>query len=81
MKQFNLYTFEQAKFIYTNTESIEQAIKNFKERINIDHNGYYHPDMNYSFLRPMHLLTSGTNDKEKIIGFNYNNLRNQLETI
>ena len=81
MKQYNLYTFETAKFIYTKTESIEQAIQNFKNRMNIDHNGYYHPNMNYSFERPMYMLTSNTNDKEKIIGFNYNILRNKLETI
>ena len=78
MKQYNLYTFEKAKFIYTKTESIEQAIKNFKERINIDHNGQYHPDMDYLFERPMYMITNGNNKKEKIIGFNYEKLREQL---
>jgi hypothetical protein len=78
MKQYNLYTFEKAKFIYTKTESIEQAIKNFKERIDIDHNGYYHPNMDYLFERPMYMLTRGNNNQEKIIGFNYEKLREQL---
>ena len=55
-KQFNLYTFTIGKFCSTETDSIEQAISNFNQRLNLDHNGYHHPNMKYNF-DPIRIIT------------------------
>ena len=56
LKQFNMYTFDVGKYCYTETETVEQAIYNFNRRVNLDHNGYYHPNMNYNFS-PIRIIT------------------------
>ena len=56
LKQFNLYTFDVGKFCYTETETINQAISNFNKRLNLDSNGYNHPNMNYNF-DPIRIIT------------------------
>ena len=48
-KQFNLYTFTIGKCCSTEADSIEQAISNFNQRLNLDPNGYHHPNMKYNF--------------------------------
>ena len=56
MKQFNLYTFTVGKFCSTETETIKEAIYNFNNRVNLDPNGYYHPNMDYNF-QPIRIIT------------------------
>ena len=75
LKRYNLYTFTKSKFIYTETENLKQALYNFNRRLNLDHNGYYHPNMEYN-LDPMRVITtSNCNDEnEKIISFNRDKL-------
>ena len=82
IKQFNLYTFNVGKFCYTETETLNQAISNFNQRVNLDPNGYDHPNMNYSF-DPIRIITKqNINDEieidrcnsETILKFNMNKL-------
>jgi len=56
LKQFNLYKFDVGNFCSTQTETIEQAISNFNRRLNLDLNGYYHPNMIYNF-KPIRIIT------------------------
>ena len=86
LKQFNLYTFDIGKFCYTETDSIEQAVSNFNRRLNLDHNGYNHPNTNYNF-DPIRIITEQKiNDKikidrcnsETILKFNMNKLNNLI---
>jgi len=56
LKQFNLYKFDVGNFCSTETETIEQAISNFNRRLNLDPNGYYHPNMIYNF-KPIRIIT------------------------
>jgi len=85
-KQFNLYTFNVGKFCYTETETINQAISNFSKRINLDPNGYNHPNMNYSFA-PIRIITEqkinneieiDRCNSETILKFNMNKLNNLI---
>ena len=55
-KQFNLYTFTIGKFCSTEADSVEQAISNFNQRLNLDPNGYHHPNMKYNF-DPIRIIT------------------------
>ena len=82
MKKYNLYTFTKSKLIWTETENLNQAIKNFNRRLNIDHNGYNHPNMEYMF-DPINVITRemvGDNSKsnETIISFNCSKLDNEI---
>ena len=86
IKQFNLYTFNVGKFCYTETETLNQAISNFSKRINLDPNGYDHPNMNYSF-DPIRIITEqNINDEmelnrcnsETILKFKMNELNNLI---
>jgi len=82
IKTYNLYTFSKSKLIWTETETLQQALRNFNSRLNIDHNGYNHPDMEYVF-NPMRMITRNSNhiDKENnqtIISFNCNRLDQKL---
>ena len=81
LKRYNLYTFTKSKFIWTETENLQQALKNFNRRLNIDHNGYNHPEMEYVF-NPMRVVTveeyNLKSDDEKIISFNCNKLENLI---
>ena len=86
LKQFNLYTFNVGKFCYTETETIDQAISNFNRRLNLDHNGYNHPNMKYNF-DPIRIITEQKiNDEieldrcnsETILKFNMNKLNNLI---
>ena len=91
LKKYNLYTFTKSRLIWTETENLKQAINNFNRRLNIDHNGYNHPNTEYVFS-PMRLITvdkpdaeyisDETNynrsDDEKIISFNCNKLENLI---
>ena len=45
IKRYSLYTFNKSKLVWTDTENLRQAILNFKNRLNLDHNGYNHPNM------------------------------------
>jgi hypothetical protein len=56
LNQYNLYTFNTGKFCSTETETIEQAIYNFNNRVNLDPNGFYHPNMDYNF-KPIRIIT------------------------
>jgi|TARA_R100001443_G_scaffold39707_1_gene53123 hypothetical protein len=56
LKKFSLYTFDQGKYCYTETETVDQAIKNFNRRLNLDVNGYNHPNMLYKF-KPIRIIT------------------------
>tara|TARA_R110002051_G_C8356464_1_gene441078 strand:+ start:263 stop:532 length:270 start_codon:yes stop_codon:yes gene_type:complete len=81
-KTYSLYTFSKSKLIWTETESLQQALRNFNRRLNIDHNGYNHPDMEYA-LDPMRVITTdvaGDNSKsnETILSFNCNGLDQKL---
>jgi hypothetical protein len=75
IKRYNLYTFTKSKFIYTETENLKQALYNFNRRLNLDHNGNYHPQMEYN-LDPMRVITTSSCDdeNEKIISFNRDKL-------
>jgi hypothetical protein len=86
LKQFNLYTFDVGKFCYTETETIDQAISNFNRRLNLDPNGYNHPNMNYNF-DPIRIITEQKiNDEieldrcnsETILKFNMNKLNHLI---
>jgi len=86
LKQFNLYTFDIAKFCYTETETVEQAIYNFNRRVNLDPNGYNHPNMNYNF-EPIRIITqqdinneieTDRSNSETILKFNMNKLNNLI---
>jgi len=69
--------------IWTDTENLKQALDNFKNKNNIDHNGTYHSNMNY-VMDPMHVITvdkaldGGLISGEKILAFNCNKLRGLL---
>jgi|TARA_Y100000022_G_C13081487_1_gene297965 hypothetical protein len=85
-KQFNLYTFTVGKFCSTETDSLEQAISNFNRRLNLDYNGYHHPNMNYNF-EPIRIITEQKiNDEieldrcnsETILKFNMNKLNHLI---
>ena len=86
LKQFNLYTFDIGKFCYTETETVEQAIYNFNRRVNLDPNGYNHPNMNYNF-EPIRIITQqdisneveiDRSNSETILKFNMNKLNNLI---
>ena len=91
LKRYSLYTFTKSKLIWTETENLKQAISNFNRKLNIDHNGYNHPNTEYVF-NPMRVITvdktdadyiSDENnydrsDDEKIISFNSNKLDNLI---
>ena len=86
LKQFNMYTFNVGKYCYTETETVEQAIKNFNRRINLDHNGYHHPNMDYNFA-PIRIITQqdikdeielDRCNSETILKFNMNKLNNLI---
>ena len=83
LKRYNLYTFTKSKFIWTETENLKQAINNFNRRLNIDNNGYNHPELEYVF-NPMRVITVDKpdaeyiNNDEKIISFNCNKLENLI---
>jgi hypothetical protein len=90
LKRYNLYTFTKSKFIWTETENLKQAINNFNRRLNIDNNGYNHPELEYVF-NPMRVITvdksdddytsdelGNRSDDEKIISFNCNKLENLI---
>ena len=85
-KQFNLYTFNVGKFCYTETETLNQALSNFNQRVNLDPNGLDHPNMNYSFA-PIRIITAqNINDEmeldrsnsETILKFKMNELNNLI---
>ena len=85
-KQFNLYTFTIGKFCSTETDSLKQAISNFNRRLNLDPNGYYHPNMDYKF-EPIRIITEQKiNDEieldrcnsETILKFNMNKLNHLI---
>ena len=85
LKRYNLYTFTKSKLIWTETENLKQAINNFNRRLNIDSNGYSHPELEYVF-NPMRVITvdksddelGNRSDDEKIISFNCNKLENLI---
>ena len=85
LKRYNLYTFTKSRLIWTETENVKQAINNFNRRLNIDHNGYNHPELEYVF-NPMRVVTvdksddelGNRSDDEKIISFNCNKLENLI---
>ena len=63
LKRYNLYTFTKSKFIWTETENLKQAINNFNRRLNIDNNGYNHPELEYVF-NPMRVITVDKSDDD-----------------
>ena len=77
LKRYSLYTFTKSKLIWTETENLKQAISNFNRKLNIDHNGYNHPNTEYVF-NPMRVITIDKSDDEKIISFNSNKLDNLI---
>jgi len=84
MKRYNLYTFTKSKLIWTETENLQQALKNFNRRLNIDHNGYNHPQMEYEF-NPMRVISCDQpdtqyegEDGEKILAFNCKKLNDRI---
>ena len=86
LKQFSLYTFDIGKFCYTETETVQQAIYNFNKRVNLDPNGYNHPNMNYNF-EPIRIITQqdisseveiDRSNSETILKFNINKLNNLI---
>ena len=81
-KKYSLYTFTKSKLIWTETENVKQAISNFNRRLNLDHNGYNHPELEYIF-NPMRVITvdkpdGDINNKEKILPFNLDKLDNLI---
>ena len=79
LKKFSLYTFNQSKYCYTETETVDQAIKNFNRRLNLDPNGYNHPDMIYKF-DPIRIITVGDDMfEETVLKYNLNDV-NKLIT-
>ena len=88
LKRYNLYTFTKSKFIYTETENVKQALTNFNRRLNLDFNGYHHPNMEYS-MHPVSVLTRGKPNgfeedgtpiyrNETILSYNINDLREKI---
>ena len=91
LKRYSLYTFTKSRLVWTETENVKQAINNFNRRLNLDHNGYNHPNTDYVFT-PMRVLTvdvseseyvnDETNynrsDSEKILSFNCNELESLI---
>ena len=91
LKRYSLYTFTKSKLVWTETENVKQALNNFNRRLNLDHNGYNHPNTDYVFT-PMRVLTvdvseseyvnDETNynrsDSEKILSFNCNELESLI---
>jgi len=75
LKRYNLYTFTKSRFVYTETENLKQALNNFNRRLNLDFNGFNHPNMEYNF-NPMRVITTSNckDENEKIISFNCNKL-------
>ena len=87
LKQYNLYTISNCKFVYTETKTLEDALYNFNHRVNLDFNAI-HTDMKYDLYEPLRVLTSKSieddnednipnyyrHKTEKIIGFNCNKL-------
>ena len=76
-KQFNLYTFTIGKFCSTEADSVEQAISNFNQRLNLDPNGYHHPNMKYNF-DPIRIITEQKINDETILKFNMNKLNHLI---
>jgi len=56
IKRYSLYTFNKSKLVWTDTENLRQAILNFKNRLNLDHNGYNYPNMEY-IMNPFQVIT------------------------
>jgi len=88
IKRYSLYTFTKSKLIWTDTENLRQAILNFKNRLNLDHNGYHHPDMHYT-MSPFQVMTvdnasdnvdnpSSEKTDETILSFNCELLQDRL---
>tara|TARA_R100000458_G_C8128174_1_gene144271 strand:- start:42 stop:314 length:273 start_codon:yes stop_codon:yes gene_type:complete len=82
MKRYSLYTFTKSKLIWTETENLQQALKNFNRRLNIDHNGYNHPEMEYVF-NPMRVITrdvvgDDSKSNETILSFNCKKLDERI---
>ena len=84
LKRYSLYTFTKSRLIWTETENIKQAINNFNRRLNIDSNGYNHPNTEYVF-NPMRVITVDKpdtqyegEDGEKILAFNCTSLNNLI---
>ena len=87
LKKYSLYTFTKSKLIWTETENLKQAINNFNRRLNIDNNGYNHPELEYVF-NPMRVITvdkpegkcieEDRSNDEKIISFNLDKLDNLI---
>ena len=86
-KKYSLYTFTKSKLIWTETENLRQAISNFNKRLNLDHNGYNHPELEYVF-NPMRVITvdkpegeyieEDRSNEEKILSFNLDKLDNLI---
>jgi len=80
LKKYSLYTFTKSKLIWTETENLKQAISNFNKRLNLDHNGYNHPNTEYLF-NPMRVITVDKPEgkyEEKILSFNLDKLDNLI---
>jgi len=86
LKQFNMYTFNVGKLCYTETNTIDEAISNFNRRLNLDHNGYAHPNMDYHF-DPIRIITQqeikdeielDRCNSETILKFNMNKLNHLI---
>ena len=87
LKRYSLYTFTKSRLIWTETENIKQAINNFNRRLNIDSNGYNHPNTEYVF-NPMRVITvdkpegkyieEDRSNEEKILSFNLDKLDNLI---
>ena len=82
LKKFSLYTFDQGKYCYTETETVDQAIKNFNRRVNLDVNGYHQPNMLYRF-NPIRIITvdnpsSEDMFEETVLKYNLGDLRNLI---
>ena len=83
LKRYSLYTFNQSKLIWTETENLKQALDNFKNRTNIDQNGTHHSSMSY-VMDPMNVVTVDKSTDgfiwggEKILAFNCERLRGLL---
>ena len=88
IKRYSLYTFNKSKLVWTDTENLRQAILNFKNRLNLDHNGYNHPNMEY-VMNPFQVITvdnasdnvdspSSKKTEETILSFNCELLQDRL---
>ena len=63
-------------------ENLQQALKNFNRRLNIDHNGYNHPELEYVF-NPMRVITrdvvgDDSKSNETILSFNCKKLDERI---